>query len=237
MKIYPAIDILNGKCVRLTEGEKEKSTVYYENPIEAAMLWEQKGARRLHVIDLDGAFAGSTKNIALLEKLIKAVKIPVQIGGGLRTIADIDAVFDIGASKAIVGTAAVMDDALLELCSKKYGDKIIVSVDAKNGYVAIDGWVNISDLSAYNFASKIVGKGLKNIIYTDISRDGTMRGPNLDGVEKMSNIELAKITASGGVKSVNDLKNLKAIGVDGAIIGRALYNGSLSLEDAISMEE
>lgn len=235
MKIYPAVDILNGKCVRLTEGAIDKSTVYYENPIDAAMLWEQKGAKMLHVIDLDGAFAGSVKNTKLLEKLIKSVKIPVQIGGGLRTMADIDAAFEIGASKAIVGTAAVMDDAVLESCCKKYGSKMIVSIDAKDGYVAIDGWVNISDLSAYNFANKIVGKGLKNIIYTDISRDGTMRGPNFDGVEKMCSIELAKITASGGVKSVDDLKRLKAIGVEGAIIGRALYNGSLSLENALTI--
>lgn len=235
MKIYPAVDILNGKCVRLTEGVKSSSQTYYDNPVDAAMLWEQRGAKQLHIIDLDGAFQGALKNHKIIEQLIKSVKIPVQVGGGFRTIEAIDTMLSIGASKIIIGTAAIMDEDMLEQCAIKYADKVIVSIDAIDGYVAIDGWVNVSRLSAYNFANKVVGKGLKNIVYTDISRDGTMKGPNFDGIEKICSVEGSKVIASGGVKGIEDLHALKEIGVDGVIIGKALYSGSLLLEDALSV--
>ncbi len=237
MIIYPAVDILKGKCVRLTEGVKDDSTVYYENPVDAAMMWEQKGAKWLHIIDLDGAFDGKPSNTAVLEAVIKKVRVPVQIGGGLRTIQDIDTMLNIGAARVIIGTAAVMDDEIVELCSKKYADKLIVSIDAKDGYVATDGWVNISQFSAYNFAQKLVYKGLKNFVYTDISRDGTMKGPNFNGIEKMCSVEHSKIIASGGVKGVEDILTIKSLGASGAIIGKALYNGSIKLEEALAVCE
>ncbi len=235
MMIYPAVDLLDGKCVRLREGNRENTTVYYEDAVEAAKLWEAKGAERLHVIDLNGAFSGSMSNRKTIEKLIGAVKIPVQVGGGLRSITAINEVLELGAARVIIGTAAVMEEELLEEGVSRFRDKLAVSIDAREGYVAVNGWVNISELSAYNFARKIVEKGLKNIIYTDISRDGTLRGPNFDGVEKMCNVEGAKIIASGGVKSLDDLRALKAIGVDGVIIGTALYTGDLKLEEALEI--
>ncbi|HWQ29512.1 MAG TPA: 1-(5-phosphoribosyl)-5-[(5-phosphoribosylamino)methylideneamino]imidazole-4-carboxamide isomerase [Negativicutes bacterium] len=237
MKIYPAVDILDGKCVRLKKGKLEKKEIFYENPVEAAKMWEQKGAQALHIIDLNGAFEGKMGNSAVIEEIIKSVKIPVQIGGGLRTMADITAALDTGAARVIIGTGAVLDEDLLETGLKKYMDRIAVSIDAIDGFVAIKGWVNVSEFSAYNFANKIVGKGCRNIIYTDISKDGTMAGPNLDGIEKMCNVEGAKVTASGGIRSIEDLLAIKATGAEGAIIGKALYTGAISLPDALKALE
>ncbi|HYF84041.1 MAG TPA: 1-(5-phosphoribosyl)-5-[(5-phosphoribosylamino)methylideneamino]imidazole-4-carboxamide isomerase [Clostridia bacterium] len=237
MRIYPAVDIYDGKCVRLKEGSLEKKEIFYENPVDAAKMWEQKGAAALHIIDLNGAFSGKTGNRAAVEKIINSVRIPVQIGGGLRSIADLTEALNIGAAKVIIGTGAVLDEELLENGIERYLDKIAVSIDAVDGFVAIKGWVNVSEFSAYNFASKIVGKGCKNIIYTDISRDGTMSGPNLDGIEKMCNVEGARITASGGVRSIDDLLAIKRTGAEGAIIGKALYAGVIKLEDALKAVE
>jgi phosphoribosylformimino-5-aminoimidazole carboxamide ribotide isomerase len=237
MKIYPAVDILDGKCVRLKKGNLEKKEIFYENPLDAAKMWEQKGAEALHIIDLNGAFNGKMGNRAAVEAIINAVKIPVQVGGGLRTIADITDALNTGAAKVIIGTGAVLDEELLETGLKKYMDRIAVSIDAIDGFVAIKGWVNVSEFSAYNFAGKIVGKGCKNIIYTDISRDGTMTGPNLDGIEKMCNVEGSKVVASGGIRSIEDLLAIKATGSEGAIIGKALYTGAIKLEDAIKALE
>jgi phosphoribosylformimino-5-aminoimidazole carboxamide ribotide isomerase len=237
MKIYPAVDIYDGKCVRLKEGNLEKKEIFYENPLDAAKMWEQKGAEALHIIDLNGAFKGKMGNRAIVEKIINSVSIPVQIGGGLRSISDLAEALNTGAAKVIIGTGAVLDEELLERGIEKYLDKIAVSIDAVEGFVAIKGWVNVSEFSAYNFASKIVGKGCKNIIYTDISRDGTMSGPNLDGIEKMCNVEGTKITASGGVKSIEDLLAIKRTGAEGVIIGKALYAGVIKLEDALKAVE
>lgn len=237
MKIYPAVDILDGKCVRLKKGKLEKKEIFYENPVDAAKMWEQKGAKALHIIDLNGAFNGKMGNRAAIEEIINSVKIPVQIGGGLRTIADISDALNTGAAKVIIGTGAVLDEELLETGLKKYMERIAVSIDAIDGLVAIKGWVNVSEFSAYNFAGKIVAKGCKNIIYTDISRDGTMNGPNLDGIEKMCNVEGSKVIASGGVRSIEDLLAIKATGAEGVIIGKALYAGAIKLEDALKVVE
>ncbi|MEA4847451.1 MAG: 1-(5-phosphoribosyl)-5-[(5-phosphoribosylamino)methylideneamino]imidazole-4-carboxamide isomerase [Clostridiaceae bacterium] len=237
MRIYPAVDIYDGKCVRLKEGNLEKLEMFYENPVDAAKMWEQKGAKALHIIDLNGAFTGKMSNHAAVEKIISAVKIPVQLGGGLRNAKDIAEAFNTGAARVIIGTAAVLDEELLETGLKKYIDKMIVSIDAKDGNVAINGWVNISEFSAYNFAGKIVGKGFRNIVYTDISRDGLLKGPNFDGIEKMCNVEGAKIIASGGITSIGDILAIKEAGAEGAIIGKALYAGVIKLEDALKAAE
>ena len=237
MKIYPAVDIHDGKCVRLKEGNLEKKDIFYENPVDAAKMWEQKGAEALHIIDLNGAFNGKMGNKSIVEEIIKSVSIPVQVGGGLRRIEDITDALSTGAARVIIGTGAVLDEELLETGLKKYMDRIAVSIDAIDGFVAIKGWVNVSEFSAYNFASKIVGKGCKNIIYTDISRDGTLIGPNIDGIEKMCNVEGARIIASGGVKSIDDLLAIKRTGSEGVIIGKALYTGAIKLEDAIRAVE
>lgn len=237
MRIYPAVDIYDGKCVRLKEGNLERLEVFYENPVDAAKMWEQKGAKALHIIDLNGAFTGKLGNKDTVKKLINSVSIPVQLGGGLRSLESIEEVLDMGASRAIIGTAAVMDEEILEEGYKIFADKIAVSIDAKDGYVAIKGWVNISEFSAYNFAVKIVNKGFKNIIYTDISKDGLLKGPNFDGIEKMCNVEGAKIIASGGITSIEDLLAIKETGAEGAIIGKALYAGVIKLEDALKAVE
>ncbi|HOR85737.1 MAG TPA: 1-(5-phosphoribosyl)-5-[(5-phosphoribosylamino)methylideneamino]imidazole-4-carboxamide isomerase [Bacillota bacterium] len=237
MRIYPAVDIYDGRCVRLKEGNIEKMEVYYENPVDAAKMWEQKGAEALHIIDLNGAFSGKMGNNAVVEEIINAINIPVQLGGGLRNAKDIRSAFNTGAERVIIGTAAVLDEELLETGLKDYVDKIIVSIDAKDGYVAIKGWVNISEFSAYNFAGKIVGKGIRNIVYTDISRDGLLKGPNFDGIEKMCNVEGARIIASGGITTIDDILAIREAGAEGIIIGKALYAGVLKLEDALKAVE
>lgn len=237
MRIYPAVDIYDGKCVRLKEGNLAKMEIFYENPADAAKMWEQKGAKALHIIDLNGAFTGKMGNNAAVEKIINSVNIPVQLGGGLRNVRDITEAFDTGAARVIIGTAAVLDEELLETGLKKYIDKMIVSIDAKDGNVAIKGWVNVSEFSAYNFAGKIVGKGFRNIVYTDISKDGLLKGPNFDGIEKMCNVEGARIIASGGITSIDDILTIKETGAEGAIIGKALYAGVLKLEDVLKAAE
>jgi len=237
MRIYPAVDIYDGKCVRLKEGNLAKMEMFYENPVDAAKMWEQKGAKALHIIDLNGAFDGKMGNSKVIEKIIGSVGIPVQVGGGLRNVSDIKEAFNTGAARVIIGTAAVLDEELLETGLKKYIDKIIVSIDAKDGNVAINGWVNISEFSAYNFAYKIVGKGFRNIVYTDIAKDGLLKGPNFDGIEKMCNVEGARIIASGGITSIDDILAIKETGAEGVIIGKALYAGILKLEDAIKAAE
>lgn len=237
MIIYPAVDIYDGKCVRLKEGNLEKMEVFYENPADAAKMWVQKGAKALHIIDLNGAFTGKLGNRAAIETIIKSVEVPVQVGGGLRSIESIQEVLDIGAERAIIGTAAVMDEEILETGCKKFAGRLAVSVDAKDGYVAIKGWVNVSEFSAYNFANKLINKGIRNIIYTDISRDGLLKGPDFDGIEKMCSVEGAKIIASGGITSIEDLTAIKKTGAAGAIIGKALYAGVLKLEDALKAVE
>jgi len=237
MRIYPAVDIYDGKCVRLKEGNLAKMEMFYENPADAAKMWEQKGAKALHIIDLNGAFDGKMGNSKVIEKIIGSVSIPVQVGGGLRNVSDIKEAFNTGAARVIIGTAAVLDEELLETGLKEYIDKMIVSIDAKDGNVAINGWVNISEFSAYNFAYKIVGKGFRNIVYTDIAKDGLLKGPNFDGIEKMCNVEGARIIASGGITSIDDILAIKETGAEGAIIGKALYAGILKLEDAIKAAE
>jgi phosphoribosylformimino-5-aminoimidazole carboxamide ribotide isomerase len=237
MKIYPAVDIYDGKCVRLKEGSLQKMEVFYDDPVYAAKMWEQKGAGALHIIDLNGAFSGKMENGTAIEKIINSVSIPVQVGGGLRTIEDINAAVNTGAARVIIGTGALLDEEFLEKSAKKFQGRLVVSIDAKDGFVATKGWVNVSGFSAYNFANKIANKGLKDIVYTDISRDGLLKGPNFDGIGKMCSVEGARIIASGGVTTIEDLLAIKAAGADGAIIGKALYAGVLKLEDALKAVE
>ena len=235
MKIIPAIDILDGKCVRLTQGKREEVSVYFENPLEAVDLWCQKGADRLHIVDLNGAF-DDKRNKALVKEMIRRACIPVQVGGGIRSLETIEELLGDGAERVIIGTAAVRDIDLLEGCTT-LKDKVIVSVDAFNGMVAVNGWVNVSRFSAYNFAKKLVEKGFRNLVYTDIVRDGAKSGPNIDGVEKICNIEFSRITAAGGVRNMEDIYELKQAGAKGVIIGRAIYDGGLKLEEVIKALE
>ncbi|SDY77270.1 1-(5-phosphoribosyl)-5-[(5-phosphoribosylamino)methylideneamino]imidazole-4-carboxamide isomerase [Tindallia californiensis] len=232
MLIYPAIDIKNGKCVRLTQGMKEEETIYYHNPWKVALDWKSKGAGQLHVIDLDGAFGGKAGNIEAMKEIIDCVNIPVQIGGGIREEADVKRLIDMGVWRCILGTKALSDETMLKRLLKKYGEKIVVSVDAKDGKVAVEGWVKVENVDALEFAGKLQNLGLKTLVYTDIGRDGMLQGPNFEALKRLRETVEIEIIASGGVSSKEDLLQLKELGVDGAIVGKALYEGAMTLEEA-----
>jgi phosphoribosylformimino-5-aminoimidazole carboxamide ribotide isomerase len=230
MIIYPAIDIKDGKCVRLVQGRFDDMTVYSENPVEMALKWEKAGAEYLHVIDLDGARTGETKNIDIIGEIASKVQIPLQSGGGIRTIKTIREMLNRGVQRVILGTAAVRDRKLVEEAVSLYGDRIAIGIDAKDGKVAIEGWEKTSEYTSVIFAKKMQDIGVKTIIYTDISRDGMLTGPNLKGMEEMAKELDIEVIASGGVSSYQDVDDLRKTGVSGVIIGKAIYTGAIDLE-------
>ncbi|MDR5659752.1 1-(5-phosphoribosyl)-5-[(5-phosphoribosylamino)methylideneamino]imidazole-4-carboxamide isomerase [Serpentinicella sp. ANB-PHB4] len=230
MLVYPAIDIKDGKCVRLTQGKKDEETIYFEKPEDVAQQWESKGAKILHVVDLDGAFDGVSKNLPVIKKIVDAVNIPIQVGGGIRSLASIKGLLDVGVSKVILGTKALQDKEMLKEAVNLYKDKIVVSIDAHNGFVAVDGWVKTSEVSAVEFAKEVQEIGVKTIVYTDIARDGMMKGPNFESIAHLKKQVDIDIIASGGVSCPEDLTKLKEIDVAGAIVGKALYEGKVDLE-------
>lgn len=229
MLIYPAIDIKDGKCVMLTQGKFDKEKIYSEDPVEAAKTWERKGAKMLHIIDLDGAFEGKSKNYEIIQKIIGEIDIPVQLGGGIRDLETIKTLIDIGAGRIILGTKAIQDEEMLKKAVDTYKEKIVVAIDARDGYVAMDGWTKTSTVNALEFAEKIEKLGVKTIIYTDIARDGMLKGPNLKAIKNMNDNVSIDVIASGGVSSTDDLQKLSEIGVAGAIVGKALYEGKVDL--------
>ena len=230
MILFPAIDIRNGKCVRLIQGDYDKEIIYGDSPTDMALEWERQGAEYLHIIDLDGAKSGNSSNRLAIQAVAKAVSIPVQVGGGIRSMEIIDAHIASGVSRVIIGTAAISDKAFLEEAVEKYGDKIAVSIDARNGFVATDGWTETSKIQAIDLLKDLEKLGVKTVIYTDIFKDGMMQGPNfeeLDAVNKASSID---VIASGGVSTADNIDQLRTMDLYGAIIGKALYEGNLSLE-------
>ena len=233
MRIYPAIDIKDGKCVRLTQGSFSDVTVYGDEPVEIAKKWELSGAEFLHTVDLDGAQKGSGINRKVIIKIAQTLKIPVQTGGGIRTIEDIRELIDGGVSRVILGTVAVKNPELVDAAIKEFGDKIAVGIDAKDGLVAISGWEEVSSVSALELAEEMCKKGVKTIIYTDIATDGMLSGPNLSAMKQMADSVSADIIASGGVGSIDDILSLIPTGVEGVIVGKALYAGKVDLKDAI----
>lgn len=235
MIIYPAVDVRDGKCVRLTQGEFNKETIYADNPVEMALKWEKMGARYLHVVDLDGARSGKSQNIAVISEMAAKMGIPVQLGGGIRTIEMIENVLSKGIERVILGTSAVKDPELVKRAVKTFENKVVIGIDAKDGMVAIEGWEKTSEFKAVDFAKKMEDLGVKTIIYTDISRDGMLIGPNLKAMEEMVKAVNIDIIASGGVGKIEDIKNLKEVGVSGAIVGRALYTGDVDLKEAIEI--
>ncbi|HHX18089.1 MAG TPA: 1-(5-phosphoribosyl)-5-[(5-phosphoribosylamino)methylideneamino]imidazole-4-carboxamide isomerase [Clostridium sp.] len=235
MIIYPAVDIKDGRCVRLVQGEFDKVTIYSEDPVEMALKWEGLGAEYLHVVDLDGARTGETQNISITSEIASKVKMPIQLGGGIRSIEIIEKVISKGIQRVILGTSAVKNPDLVKKAIEIYKEKIVIGIDAKDGMVAIDGWENTSDFTAIDFASKMVELGAKTIIYTDIARDGMLTGPNLIAMREMAQSVDAEIIASGGVSSLKDIKDLKETGVSGVIVGKALYTGDLDLKEAIKI--
>lgn len=237
MIIYPAIDIKEGSCVRLIQGDKNQKTVYSEQPEQVALDFQKKGAEYIHVVDLDGAFEGRPKNLEIIQKIARSISIPFQVGGGLRSLEDVERVLDMGASRVIIGTKAVSSPTFIQELIEKFGsDKIILGVDARNGKVAVEGWVESTEISAIDFTKQMRELGIKETIFTDISRDGLLKGPNFESIENMAKATQLKIIASGGVSSIEniiDLKQMESIGVSGAIIGKALYDGKFSLEEAL----
>ena len=233
MKIYPAIDIRDGKCVRLMQGELQRSTEYGD-PIEMAKRWEDEGAYYLHVVDLDAAFSGSFVNQDIITKLVQSIKIPVQMGGGVRTKEDIRVrLDDAGISRVILGTVAVEDPELVKWAVARYKDRIAVGIDAKEGCVAIKGWAENSNIDPVSLAKDMHKMGVANIIYTDISKDGMMEGPNLDKTEMIVKETWMNLIASGGISSLDDIRKVRETGACGCIAGRALYDGAFTLQDAM----
>ena len=234
MLLIPAIDLRNGFCVRLLQGESDKETVYSNDPAAMAITFEEAGAKRLHLVDLDGAFQGEGANISSIRSILKIVSIPVQIGGGLRTEEDIDRMLALGVSSVIVGTMAVKHPDVLEKLLKKYTDEqIILGIDARNRKVSIEGWKESTEIQDVKFALRWKNSGIKRVVFTDISRDGMLSGPNLAALREMAEHTGLKIVASGGISSMDDLEQLKTLepnGVDQAISGKAIYEGKIDLK-------
>jgi len=237
MLILPAIDLRGGKCVRLVEGRLDRETVYSDDPAEMARKWEALGARYLHLVDLDGAFAGKPQNRKAIQDILQAIKIPAELGGGIRDIETIAAYLDMGMDRVILGTVAISNPALVkEACQKFGGDKIVLGVDAKDGMVAIHGWDSTVTKTAVELALEMKELGVRRIIYTDIKRDGTLMGPNIESTREMAAQTGLAVTASGGISCLDDIravKELEQFGVDSVITGKALYDGRLDLAEAL----
>lgn len=238
MLVIPAIDLKEGNCVRLEQGEMHRDTVFSDNPAEQALTWQHAGAELLHLVDLDGAFAGVPKNKAAIESIISSITIPAQLGGGIRDIATIEGYLSLGLSRVIIGTAAQRNPALVVEACKKFPSRIVVGIDAKNGMVAVQGWAEVTDVTATELARRFEDSGVAAIIYTDISRDGMMGGPNIEATKTLAEAISIPVIASGGVSSLHDIENLIAIeqsGISGAITGKAIYTGAINLADAIAL--
>lgn len=238
MIVFPAIDLKNGECIRLVKGDFSKKTVYNNSPEEVACQWEMQGAEFLHIVDLDGALAGEPRNLTVIKNILNCVHIPLELGGGIRSIAAIEKVLEYGVSRVILGSIAVRNKNMITEACRVYGEKILVGIDAKDGIAAIDGWGVSSNISAIELAKRLADVGAKTIIYTDISRDGTLTGINIAETVNLAEESGVHIIASGGVSSLDDIKKLKeqeAKGVIGVIIGKALYEGTVSLTEAIEV--
>ncbi len=235
MLILPAIDLKDGKCVRLYQGEMSSSEIVGEDPVTTALSFKSAGAKYIHMVDLDGAVRGSMKNIDKILQVMNKVGLSIEVGGGIRDIEKVDYLIDKGVSRVILGTAALNNPKMVKEVVKKYKEKIAVGIDAKSEFVAVDGWVNVSKVHYIDFAKNMENIGVKTIIFTDISRDGTLKGANLEQLSKLKSEISCNLIASGGVKNIEDIKNLKDIGMHGVIVGKAIYSGDILLKDAIDV--
>lgn len=237
MILFPAIDIRNGRCVRLTEGKFECETIFAEDPAEMAVRWADAGAEYLHVVDLDGALAGQSSNTEVIKRILAKVKIPVQVGGGIRTLANIENMLALGVTRVILGSVAVRDPELVREACQKFPGQVVVGIDAKNGEVAVEGWGIGGGIGAVELAKKMAAVGVEHIIFTDISRDGMLSGVNVEATAELAKASGVKVIASGGVSSLADIKALQAHaadGIEGCIIGKAIYTGALDLKEALA---
>ena len=234
MEVIPAIDLKDGACVRLYQGDFEKTTVFSTDPAETALRWQSAGAPRIHVVDLDGSRSGIPANLESIRAIADAVSVPLQVGGGVRTVETAQVLLEAGVERVVLGTAAVEDPGLVqELCRSWGAERVVVAVDARNGRVAIRGWTEDTSVDATDLVEEMAVLGPQRFLYTDISRDGTMTAPNFDAVAAMVQNTGMAIIASGGVTSLDDLRRLAQTGAEAAIVGRALYEGSLDLAEAI----
>lgn len=234
MRLYPAIDLKDGQCVRLRQGLFDQVKTYSDTPADVACLWESEGGRFLHLVDLDGALKGRSVNAACIRAILRSVSVPVELGGGIRTLADIEEVLNLGVYRAILGTRAVQEPAFLRRAVERFGaEHIAAGIDAKDGYAAIQGWETVSRRTATDLALEMKEMGVRTIIYTDISRDGMLSGPNVEAVRQMTEQTGLEIIASGGVSCMEDLERLYEAGIQGAIIGKALYEKRIDLSEAV----
>ena len=235
MIIYPAIDLKGGKCVRLIQGDMSQSTVYGDDPAAMAASFQSKGAQWLHVVDLDGAFAGDSANLPAIAAILGAVGIPVELGGGLRSMAQLERVFSLGISRAILGTAALQDPPFVKEAVGAYGGKIAVGIDAKGGKVAVNGWAQETEMTPKELALRVRDAGVTTLIYTDISRDGMLTGPNFESTQQLIRDTGMEIIVSGGVGGIDHVRQAAGIGAAGIIIGKAIYTGAVDIAEAIAV--
>ncbi|WP_088231663.1 1-(5-phosphoribosyl)-5-[(5-phosphoribosylamino)methylideneamino]imidazole-4-carboxamide isomerase [Bacillus cereus] len=235
MEIFPAIDLKEGRCVRLYQGEFSKETVMNEDPVAQAIIFEKLGAKMLHIVDLDGAIAGESLNLSVIERICRAIRIPVQVGGGVRSLAAVEKLLVVGVDKVILGTAALYDKSFVEEAIRLYEEKIIVGIDAKNGFVATRGWLDVSEISYIDLAKQMKNLGVQTLVFTDISKDGTLAGPNFEQLESLQNSVDIRLIASGGVASIQDVKKLNDMNIYGVIIGKALYEKTIDLEEVLQV--
>lgn len=233
MIIFPAIDILKGKCVRLIQGDYNQEKVYGDSPVAMAKKWEEKGAEYIHIVDLDGAKSGDSINKSVIKEIAENVNIPIQVGGGIRSLDIISFYLNSGVSRVIIGTAAIQDPEFLKEAVNQYGDKIAVSLDARNGFIATDGWTDTSEVKAIDLVKQLEQIGLKTIVYTDIAKDGMLQGPNLEEQRAINDATSMNLIASGGVTTKEDVNNLQTLNLYGTIIGKALYDGKLDFETVV----
>ncbi len=238
MIILPAIDLKEGRCVRLEQGLMDKDTVYNDNPGEQARIWQDQGGEFLHIVDLDGAFAGLPKNKEAIRAIVDAIDIPSELGGGIRDMQTIEAYLELGIDRVILGTIAKEKPSLVEEACKKFPGQIVVGIDAKDGLVAIRGWADVTEKKATEMAKEMEGFGVEAIIYTDIARDGMMQGPNIEATKTLAESINIQVIASGGLSTLDDIRRLIAIessGVTGVITGKAIYSGAIDLREAVAL--
>jgi phosphoribosylformimino-5-aminoimidazole carboxamide ribotide isomerase len=233
MIILPAIDIKSGQCVRLYQGDYNRVTSYDADPVQVARRWHSAGASWLHVVDLDGAAAGQPVNVEVIRRMRESTSLRIELGGGMRSLVHIQHMLDLGIDRIILGTVALTDRALLQEALASWGERIAVGLDARAGLVAIAGWRETSQVQVTSLAVELSKSGVQRFIYTDIARDGALKGPNLDALREMQQVISCPLIASGGVSSLEDLRSLAALGIEGAIVGKALYTGAVDLATAI----
>ena len=238
MIIFPAIDIKDGKCVRLLKGDFNKVTSYDNSPIDQANIFFKSGFKDIHIVDLDGALLGESKNSEIIKEIIKKVKLRIQIGGGIRTIDSINSWLEIGVDKVVIGTAAVENIGLLKSACEKFKNKIAIALDIRDGLITLSGWTKQTNISALDFIKEIENFGVSRIIYTDINKDGTKKGPNIKDTNELSNKVKIPLVISGGVSSIDDVKKIKSLNnsnIEGVIVGKSIYDGDIRINDLVEL--